>query len=147
MSMKMSEKYKDLSQFQIRAMIKELVDELDRRDMEKMEVITNAYRAALKDTGYSDEEVSSAEKIKELMLIVDNNKNRPIGAKIRVSDYATRPMRIVRPKYRHSETGNEWAGRGAFAPPWVLKVMQEKGWTLEEFKNSDEFKIKSDKAD
>lgn len=143
----MSEKYKDLTPFQIRAMIKELVDELDRRDMEKMEAITAAYQAALKDTGYSDEEVSSPQKIKELISIVDNNKNKPVGTKLRVSDYATRPMRIIRPKYKHPQTGDKWAGRGAFAPPWVAKVMQEKGWTLEEFKNSDEFKIKSDKAD
>lgn len=68
------------------------------------------------------------------MINMDNNK-------IRVSDYATKQTRSVKPKYRHPKTKEEWAGRGAFAPPWVARVMEEKGWTLQEFKNSSEFKI------
>ncbi len=46
----------------------------------------------------------------------------------------------VAPKFRNHVSGETWSGRGR-APKWVAAVMQEREWTLEEFKQSDEFLI------
>jgi len=46
----------------------------------------------------------------------------------------------VAAKYKNHVTGEAWSGRGR-SPKWVTSVMQEREWTVEEFKQSDEFLI------
>ena len=47
--------------------------------------------------------------------------------------------RVVAPKYKDHASGETWSGRGAYPPRWVAMIMSQRGWTLEDFKNSEEF--------
>ncbi|MGJ0507274.1 MAG: H-NS family nucleoid-associated regulatory protein [Methylocystis sp.] len=47
------------------------------------------------------------------------------------------------PKFTNPETGDTWSGRGPYPPQWVKSVMDARGWTLEDFKGSDEFLSKA----
>jgi DNA-binding protein H-NS len=47
--------------------------------------------------------------------------------------------REVAPKFKNPVSGETWSGRGARPPRWVAMIMSERRWTLEEFKQSDEF--------
>lgn len=52
------------------------------------------------------------------------------------------PMGAPKPrpaKFKNHVSGDAWSGRGPHPPQWVRSVMAERGWTLEEFKASDEF--------
>ncbi|KAF2989199.1 H-NS histone family protein [Methylocystis sp. MJC1] len=44
-----------------------------------------------------------------------------------------------RAKFRNHASGDAWSGRGPHPPQWVKSIMAERGWTLEEFKASEEF--------
>jgi DNA-binding protein H-NS len=44
-------------------------------------------------------------------------------------------------KYRNHVSGETWSGRGAHPPHWVKLILAERGWTIDEFKASDEFQI------
>jgi DNA-binding protein H-NS len=46
----------------------------------------------------------------------------------------------VAPKYKNHVSGETWSGRGR-APKWVTTILQQREWTVEEFKQSDEFLI------
>jgi DNA-binding protein H-NS len=46
----------------------------------------------------------------------------------------------VAPKFRDPTSGEMWSGRGR-APKWVAAIMKEREWTMEQFKQSDEFLI------
>jgi len=46
----------------------------------------------------------------------------------------------VAPKYKNHVSGETWSGRGR-APKWVATILQQREWTVEEFKQSDEFLI------
>ena len=52
---------------------------------------------------------------------------------------AERASRSVVAKYRNAASGDAWSGRGAHPPAWVKTILIERGWTIEEFKQSDEF--------
>lgn len=47
--------------------------------------------------------------------------------------------RVVKPKFRDPVSHETWSGRGARPPRWVLSIMAERGWTLDEFKRSGEY--------
>jgi DNA-binding protein H-NS len=49
-------------------------------------------------------------------------------------------LKAVAPKYKNHVTGETWSGRGR-SPKWVAEILQEREWTMEEFKQSDEFLI------
>ena len=49
-------------------------------------------------------------------------------------------QKAVAPKYKNHVTGETWSGRGR-SPKWVVAILQEREWTVEEFKQSDEFLI------
>lgn len=130
----MSESYKNLSTFEIRAMIKALVDELDRREIETMNLNKKIFIQQLRNYGLSDEEINQPDLDKVVM------KQEKI--RVQLLNDKLKTLRTIHPKYRHPKTKQEWAGRGAFPPKWVLDVIQERKWTLDEFKRSDEFRIK-----
>ena len=44
-------------------------------------------------------------------------------------------------KYKNHVSGETWSGRGAHPPHWVKVILAERGWTIEEFKASEEFQI------
>lgn len=43
-------------------------------------------------------------------------------------------------KFRHPGTGETWAGTKGPQPKWVKNVLEERSWTLEQFKEANEFK-------
>ncbi len=47
--------------------------------------------------------------------------------------------KVVAAKYKNHVTGEAWSGRGAHPPQWVKSIMLERRWTLEDFKQSEEF--------
>lgn len=49
------------------------------------------------------------------------------------------PKRFVAAKYKDHVSGETWSGRGARPPQWVLSICSQRGWTLAEFKSSDEY--------
>jgi DNA-binding protein H-NS len=42
-------------------------------------------------------------------------------------------------KYKDHVSGETWSGRGPRPPQWVKSVMSQRGWTIEEFKASEEY--------
>lgn len=42
-------------------------------------------------------------------------------------------------KFKDHVSGETWSGRGPRPPQWVKAIMSQRGWTLEEFKASEEF--------
>jgi DNA-binding protein H-NS len=42
-------------------------------------------------------------------------------------------------KFKDHVSGDTWSGRGPRPPQWVKTIMSQRGWTLEEFKASEEF--------
>ncbi len=42
-------------------------------------------------------------------------------------------------KYKDHVSGDTWSGRGPRPPQWVKSIMSQRGWTLEQFKASEEF--------
>jgi DNA-binding protein H-NS len=42
-------------------------------------------------------------------------------------------------KYKDHVSGDTWSGRGPRPPQWVKSVMSQRGWTIEEFKASEEY--------
>jgi DNA-binding protein H-NS len=42
-------------------------------------------------------------------------------------------------KFKNHVSGDTWSGRGPHPPRWVKAIMAERGWTLEEFKASEEY--------
>jgi DNA-binding protein H-NS len=42
-------------------------------------------------------------------------------------------------KYKDHVSGDTWSGRGPRPPRWVKSIMSQRGWTIEEFKASEEY--------
>jgi DNA-binding protein H-NS len=42
-------------------------------------------------------------------------------------------------KYKDHVSGDTWSGRGPRPPQWVKSIMSQRGWTIEEFKASEEY--------
>ena len=46
-------------------------------------------------------------------------------------------------KYKDHVSGDTWSGRGPRPPQWVKSIMSQRGWTIEQFKASEEFLAQS----
>jgi hypothetical protein len=138
----MSNKYSHLSYNEIREMIRELNSELEHRANKfRAKGLPSVVYERLLMAGYTDDVISTPEKLNEALI-----KLLPLLEAEEIP-YEPKRRRVIRPKYVNPKTNEAWAGRGAFAPSWVQKIMNERKWSLEEFKNSEEFKIKSDGAE
>ena len=51
----------------------------------------------------------------------------------------------VKVNYRNPFLLAIWSGRGARPPYWVKRIMDERGWTLGEFKQSGEYDVRGQK--
>jgi DNA-binding protein H-NS len=49
--------------------------------------------------------------------------------------------RPVQAKYRDPVSQETWSERGARPPYWIKEIMAERGWTLDEFKQSGEYDL------
>ncbi len=117
----MSDEFKGLSELEIQALIGRAEHELQRRRLASKETLRLEIEEKLRATG-----LDLADLFPEA------------GGKVRkqrqVSD-----RKPVKPKYRDPVSQEEWSGRGDRPPRWVLSILSQRGWTLEDFKKSGEY--------
>lgn len=118
----MSDEFANLSVPEIQALIDRANAEIDRR----------------KEAGRETLKAEIAEKLK--MAGLDFADLFPEAGRAKKSSAkAERVKRVVLPKYKDHASGDTWSGRGAHPPRWVLMIMSQRGWTIDEFKESEEF--------
>jgi DNA-binding protein H-NS len=115
-----SDEFQSLSDLEILSLIERAKNELSRRKEAGKEELCAEIEAKLKaaglDLGDLFESTRGAGKSKDT-----DSKN------------------TVAPKFRNHATQETWSGRGRV--PWVATILQERDWTVEDFKGSDEFLI------
>ncbi len=114
---------KDLIELQ-----KSVSNEIERRNEQRREQLRKDFEARLKEADLDWEDVVPASH-----TIQQRDKKRR-------NEQGEITKRLINPKYRNAVTGETWAGRGAHPPMWVASILNERQWTLEDFKSSDEFK-------
>jgi DNA-binding protein H-NS len=114
-----------LSDLEILSLIERAKAELDRRKEDKKEQLRAEIEAKLKSAGLDLGDLFESER-----------KNTRGAGKSKEDD----GQKTVVAKYKNHVTGETWSGRGR-APKWVVATLQERDWTVEEFKQSDEFLI------
>ncbi len=119
----MSQEFSDLSDLEILSLIHRAKEELARRKESHRENLRADIEQKLKNAGL------------ELNDLFPEIEGKPAKEK----RPAERAPRIVAAKYRNAASGDTWSGRGAHPPAWVKTILVERGWTIEEFKQSDEF--------
>ena len=118
----MSDEFANLSVPEIQSLIERAHVEIDRR----------------KEAGLEFLKAEIAEKLRNAGL--DFGDLFPDAAKkVRTKARADGEKREVAAKFKNPVTGDTWSGRGARPPRWVLMIMSERRWSIEEFKQSDEF--------
>lgn len=114
-----------LSDLEILSLIERAKAELDRRKEEKKEQLRAEIEAKLKNAGLDLGDIFESER----------KSTRGAGKSKEDDDH-----KAVVAKYKNHVTGETWSGRGR-SPKWVVAILQEREWTVEEFKQSDEFLI------
>lgn len=115
----MSDGFAALSDLELRSLIERAKTELvHRREAGKVKLRAEI-EAKLKEAGLALGELFESE-----------------GEGARVSDGQSN----VAAKYKDHVSGETWSGRGR-SPRWVGEVLREREWSVEEFKQSDEFLI------
>lgn len=118
----MSEEFAKLSVPEIEALIERAHGEIDRRKQAGKETLKAELAERLKSAG-----LEFADLFPELAK-AGKGKSK-----------AEAPKREVVAKYKNHASGETWSGRGARPPVWVKMVLSERGWTIEQFKQSEEF--------
>jgi DNA-binding protein H-NS len=121
MEVPLSDEFKDLPDVEIVALIGRADHELKRRRLAAKEALKLEIEERLKATGLD---------LGDLFPEAGGKAGKRNGA-------GDRPP--VKAKYRDRVSQEEWSGRGARPPRWVLSILSQRGWTLEEFKKSGEF--------
>jgi DNA-binding protein H-NS len=120
-----SDEFSKLSDLEILSLIERAKTELDRRKEANKERLRAEIEAKLKSAGL------------DLGDLFESERRSTRGAgKSKENDGQSG----VAPKYKNHVTGETWSGRGR-SPKWVTAILQEREWTVEEFKQSDEFLI------
>lgn len=119
----MSDEFARLSDAEILSLIHRAQKELDQRQKHHKEQLKEEIEEKLRSVGLD---------IGDLFPEVEGKASRPS----RDADRAP-----VVAKYKNHVSGETWSGRGAHPPHWVKAILAERGWTIEEFKASDEFQI------
>lgn len=120
---KMSEEFANLSDLEIIALIHRANEELTRRK--------EAHRENLR--------ADIAQKLKNAGLDLADLFPEIEGKPVKEKKPTERATKTVAAKYRNPVSGDTWSGRGAHPPQWVKSILMERGWTIEDFKSSDEF--------
>lgn len=120
----MSDEFANLSDLEVVSLIHRANEELTRR------------KAAHKETLRADFE----QKLKKAGLDL-SDLFPELGGKAAAPEPKSgeRAARAVPPKYKNHVSGDSWSGRGAHPPQWVKSILVERGWTIEDFKTSEEF--------
>lgn len=98
----------------------------------------HAVIAHRKEAGKETLKAEIAEKLRSAGLDFADLFPEAVGAK-KGAAKSEGTKRAVAPKYKDHASGETWSGRGAYPPRWVLSVMSQRGWTIEDFKKSEEF--------
>ncbi len=118
----MSDEFANLSVPEILSLIARAQAEIERRKAAGKESLKAEIAEKLKSAGLDLGD-----------LFPDVSRNRKSGKSKGDGE------KVVAAKYKNHVTGEAWSGRGAHPPQWVKSIMLERRWTLEDFKQSDEF--------
>ncbi|MEK4035722.1 H-NS histone family protein [Methylocystis sp. IM3] len=118
----MSDEFANLTVPEIQALIDRASAEIERRK--------EAGRATLK--------AEIAEKLRDAGLAFADLFPE-IGKGEKAKSKSDAPKRAVAPKFKNHVSGETWSGRGARPPMWVNMILSERGWTIDQFKASEEF--------
>ncbi len=119
----MSDEFANLSDLEILSLIHRANEELSRRREAHRENLRADIEQKLKNAGLD---------LADLFPEMD-------GKPVKEKKPAERAAKTVAAKYRNAASGDTWSGRGAHPPQWVKSILIERGWTIEDFKGSDEF--------
>ncbi len=122
----MSEEFANLSDVEIQALIRRAEHELQRRKLASKEKLKVEIEEKLRASGL------------ELGDLFPGAGGK--GRKVRAASEADE-AKPVKAKYRDPVSQETWSGRGARPPHWVKRIMAERRWTLEEFKQSGEYDV------
>jgi DNA-binding protein H-NS len=120
----MNSEFSNLSIPEILSLIDRAEREIERRKQAGKEQLRSEIEAKLLSAGLDLAE-----------LFPESAKAPRKAAKPKPGDGAT----VAPPKYKDHASGETWSGRGPRPPQWVKSIMSQRGWTIEEFKQSDEF--------
>ena len=122
-----SEEFAKLSDLEILSMIERAQQEIIARQNAGRERLKEEIQAKLANSGLD---------ISDLFPDASSKGRRKSNKNAEASDGAPVPA-----KYRDPVSQETWSGRGGRPPHWVKKIMDAKGWTLEDFKKSGEYDI------
>jgi DNA-binding protein H-NS len=120
-----SDEFVALSDLEVLSLIERAKIELARRKEAGKEQLRAEIAAKLANAGLDIGDLFESER-----------KSTRGGGKSKGSDGQSG----VAAKYKNHATGETWSGRGR-SPKWVTAILQEREWTIDEFKQSDEFLI------
>jgi DNA-binding protein H-NS len=119
-----SEEFGKLSDLELLSLIKRGEEELERRSGALKEKLKAEIEEKLKSAGL---------EFGDLFPEADGKARQANGPS------GNTQRRAVKPRYRDPVSQETWSGRGARPPHWVQRIITERHWTLEEFKQSGEF--------
>jgi DNA-binding protein H-NS len=122
----MSDEFANLSDLEIMSLVHRANEELVHRKERHKETLKADIEQKLAKAG-----LDLSDLFPEL-----GERSESAAGESKSTDRATRP---VPAKYKNHVSGESWSGRGARPPHWVKAVLAERGWTIEEFKASEEF--------
>jgi DNA-binding protein H-NS len=119
----MSGEFANLSDLELVALVHRANEELARRRDAQRETLRAEIQQKLKSAG-----LDLADLFPEVEGRAEKDGKASGGA-----------PRTILAKYKNHASGESWSGRGPHPPQWVKSIMMERGWSLEEFKASEEF--------
>ena len=122
-----SEEFIKLSDLEILSLIERAKQELHHRQNAGREKLKEEIQAKLANSGLD---------ISDLFPDLTGKGRRKSGKDTDKADSAPVPA-----KYRDPVSQESWSGRGGRPPHWVKKIMNERNWSLDDFKKSGEYEI------
>lgn len=122
-----SEEFAGLSNLELLSLIERTRQEIEKRQNQGREKLKEEIQAKLAHSGLD---------ISDLFPDVSGKGRRKSSKDSEKSDSAPIPA-----KYRDPVSQEGWSGRGGRPPQWVKKIMEAKGWSLDDFKKSGEYDI------
>jgi DNA-binding protein H-NS len=121
---RVSDEFANKSDLEIQALIGRAEHELQQRKLVSKEKLKEEIEEKLRQAGLDlgDLFPETTGKGRKARAISETGTAQPVKA-----------------KYRDPVSLETWSGRGARPPHWVKRIMAERGWTLDEFKQSGEY--------
>ena len=120
----MSDEFAHLADLELLSLIKRAEQELERRKSTSKDKLKQEIEERLRSAGLDIGELFPEATAKRKRKIAEPGEGKPVQA-----------------KYRDPVSQETWSGRGARPPLWVKRIMAERGWTLDEFKQSGEYNV------